>query len=608
MQSKTNQISSLLRYHFKTKVYSRKNILGIISASDLFFVSFYLLSMVAAFKAKNFVFNEQTALLLSTPLFSYFTFTYSVLRIFPDHKKADIQVYNTIPVNKSMIRLSELIINWTYILKTYSIMALIPSIIVYKNVGLNLFLIFNLYSAILLVFGVLIVELTKNMFHALSFYTKLVRFLAIPFALSISLVFVFLIKYNYPVLLWFINLFTNKKLMLIVCISVLLFSLLLSLTFNDFEKKPLRFSAKQLYFGKKNPYEHATKSIDSKMTLLDPHQLKILTRSISTPFYNTIIVLIIFNNPEFNLTMLKLLAISVMVTFSMFFAMTDSILYSSNPKAITYFETTTGFSKTKIIFKKLLNIWLWLFVAAIGASFLLYETAYLNFLIIIGLNSTNAIISFYFLKKSKMYGYLSNSRNDRPISFLYYFLSIISTLSPVFIIVFFEFNFWVLVSLASVLSVFTIWFLFLTFKMRYSARYRNYAQRKAKDCGLASLKTLLYYYGIKFDKNEYNNELLKNENKEFSFQQMIDIAKSKSIILEAYQVNNMIDNKQNINFPIIAQIRNKNSFHFVVIFEILNNKVIISNPSWPFVRTLNINKILFKLTGNILMIKGDDND
>lgn len=144
--------------------------------------------------------------------------------------------------------------------------------------------------------------------------------------------------------------------MLIVCIGVLLFSLLLSLTFNDFEKKPLRFSAKQLYFGKKNPYEHATKSIDSKMTLLDPHQLKILTRSISTPFYNTIIVLIIFNNPEFNLTMLKLLAISVMVTFSMFFAMTDSILYSSNPKAITYFETTTGFSKTKIIFKKLLNI------------------------------------------------------------------------------------------------------------------------------------------------------------------------------------------------------------------------------------------------------------
>lgn len=115
--------------------------------------------------------------------------------------------------------------------------------------------------------------------------------------------------------------------------------------------------------------------------------------------------------------------------------------------------------------------------------------------------------------------------------------------------------------------------------MRYSARYRNYAQRKTKDCGLASLKTLLYYYGIKFDKNEYNNELLKNNNKEFSFQQMIDIAKSKSIILEAYQVDNMIDNKQSINFPIIVQIRNKNSFHFVVIFEILNNKVIIGDSS-----------------------------
>ena len=83
------------------------------------------------------------------------------------------------------------------------------------------------------------------------------------------------------------------------------------------------------------------------------------------------------------------------------------------------------------------------------------------------------------------------------------------------------------------------------------------------DCGIASIMTILLYYGIKTSREEIMQKYKKTDNG-YTAYDLIKIAKSYSI--EGYGI------KSNINeinkLPAIAHvIKDKNMFHFIVILE-----------------------------------------
>lgn len=83
------------------------------------------------------------------------------------------------------------------------------------------------------------------------------------------------------------------------------------------------------------------------------------------------------------------------------------------------------------------------------------------------------------------------------------------------------------------------------------------------DCGIASIMTILYYYGIRVSRESIINKFKKQDNG-YTAYDLIRIAKMYDI--DAYGIKSNIRNIE--KFPVIAHtVKDKNMFHFIVIFE-----------------------------------------
>ena len=122
--------------------------------------------------------------------------------------------------------------------------------------------------------------------------------------------------------------------------------------------------------------------------------------------------------------------------------------------------------------------------------------------------------------------------------------------------------------------------------------------QNAYDCGIASILTILKYYGI----NASREKIISKLNRKSSGYTAYDlITVSKHYEINAYGVKDRINNIKKL--PAIAHTnKDKNMFHFIVIFEINNRKreMLIMDPS-EGLKTISFEEFN-KITTNIFLI------
>lgn len=98
--------------------------------------------------------------------------------------------------------------------------------------------------------------------------------------------------------------------------------------------------------------------------------------------------------------------------------------------------------------------------------------------------------------------------------------------------------------------------------------YEYVLQQNSYDCGIASIITILLNYGIKPSREEIISKISKKQGG-YSAYDLVKVSKSYGIEASGRKTNITSIKK----FPVIAHtIKNKNMFHFIVIFEMDKNK------------------------------------
>ena len=122
--------------------------------------------------------------------------------------------------------------------------------------------------------------------------------------------------------------------------------------------------------------------------------------------------------------------------------------------------------------------------------------------------------------------------------------------------------------------------------------------QNAYDCGIASILTILKYYGISASIEKIISKL-NRKSSGYTAYDLITVSKHYGI--NAYGIKDRIKNIKKL--PVIAHtIKDKNMFHFIVIFEINNRKreMLIMDPS-EGLKTISFEEFN-KITTNIFLI------
>ena len=102
-------------------------------------------------------------------------------------------------------------------------------------------------------------------------------------------------------------------------------------------------------------------------------------------------------------------------------------------------------------------------------------------------------------------------------------------------------------------------------------------QEGNKDCGAASLLSIIRYYGGDISIERLID--MTNTTKEgTNFYNISLAASSLGLESRAYKVDD-IEKIKNIPTPYIVQLKNKNYTHFVVVYKISNDKVLVMDPA-----------------------------
>ncbi|PSM55492.1 hypothetical protein C4L39_22585 [Clostridium diolis] len=132
-------------------------------------------------------------------------------------------------------------------------------------------------------------------------------------------------------------------------------------------------------------------------------------------------------------------------------------------------------------------------------------------------------------------------------------------------------------------------------------KYCFVEQEDKKDCGIAALATILMYHNKNYSVKKLKGIMKYDRTMRVNLFQLYDTAinlgfESKGVILES------VEAFKYIKLPCIAQIEiNKNSLHFIVLYEIKKNLITISDPS-SVLKTILLQNFLDCFTGKILMI------
>ena len=102
-------------------------------------------------------------------------------------------------------------------------------------------------------------------------------------------------------------------------------------------------------------------------------------------------------------------------------------------------------------------------------------------------------------------------------------------------------------------------------------------QNGFKECGAASLLSIIRYYGGNISINKLV-EMSHTDKSGTNFYCLKETASQIGLDAVGYKVDN-INNLLELKFPILCQLINNNYEHFVVIYSIKKNKVIMMDPA-----------------------------
>lgn len=131
---------------------------------------------------------------------------------------------------------------------------------------------------------------------------------------------------------------------------------------------------------------------------------------------------------------------------------------------------------------------------------------------------------------------------------------------------------------------------------------KNYTvlQEGAKECGSACLLSIIKYYGGNISK-ERLLELTNTTKEGTTFYDLSNAGKEIGLTSKGYKVDN-IEKLSDFSLPFISQIIINNYYHFVVVYKIKSNKIIIMDPAKGMV-TISLNEFNKLFTGNILLLE-----
>ena len=125
-------------------------------------------------------------------------------------------------------------------------------------------------------------------------------------------------------------------------------------------------------------------------------------------------------------------------------------------------------------------------------------------------------------------------------------------------------------------------------------------QEGAKDCGAACLRSIIHYYGGNVTL-ERLIELTKTTKEGTTFYNLKEASEEIGLATKSYRVND-IEKIKEINTPFICQITKNNYTHFIVVYKIKDNKLLIMDPSIgkQSIDIFDFNNIW---TGNIMLFE-----
>lgn len=136
-------------------------------------------------------------------------------------------------------------------------------------------------------------------------------------------------------------------------------------------------------------------------------------------------------------------------------------------------------------------------------------------------------------------------------------------------------------------------------------------QQGNKDCGAASLLSIIRYYGgdVSLDRLI---EMTGTTKEGTNFYNISEVASKFRLIAKGFKVDE-IDKIKEINSPFIVQIKKNNYSHFMVVYKVFDNKLIVMDPSkgkctmdmFDFSNIWTGYIMLFEKIGDIPSYKGD---
>lgn len=125
-------------------------------------------------------------------------------------------------------------------------------------------------------------------------------------------------------------------------------------------------------------------------------------------------------------------------------------------------------------------------------------------------------------------------------------------------------------------------------------------QDGAKDCGAACLRSIIQYYGGNVTL-ERLIELTKTTKEGTTFYNLKEASEEIGLATKSYRVDD-IEKIKEINIPFICQITKNNYTHFIVVYKIKDNKLLIMDPSIgkQSIDIFDFNNIW---TGNIMLFE-----
>lgn len=518
---------------------------------------------------------------------------------------ATLQLVNSLPISTYRMNAIYFFIDFIYILLLDFFSCLIPVSILGSSISLGkiiAFVLVILAQSMLFLLASQIVKFSVGMIKNKVFFKMLIKFFFVILSMLLMLLFRFSEywkcfltemltgKYNY--VLGFVSI---GALMISFCVSI----------FINLDKQNYD-SYISVNYDKSQSLSQIVRGFNRTMLFNDKTQRNFLMTNLQKGLMITLMFIVLITNiTEFNVTIdVSFFSITVLLIFCSSMSIIN-IKYSKNPGAITSLKNIpryTGYEAKRQRARDVLIINV--VISLVGSVLIFNKLSILCFLFFVEYSLTSILLFLIGLKGVVPFSSFSQDSKESKFQELMGVLSILVVTCLVSLVVIFGFNLLficitiVVLAFPSVMLVFYYMFDCVPF-------IKNYKQLYCFDCGLAALRSYMEFYGIELNDAEYK-DIIQNHKKQFSFYDMITIASTFNLKIKAFECRELEKHIDLEDGPIIVHLKKWFGYHFVVLYEMNDSKVLVGDPSFNSAMYISKKKFNRQYTGYLMKREGND--